>query len=144
MSYGVSVAGIVSWRVVVDEGWAILLVADWRSRTDGVAESCFSMIGVLDRVVSVEAQGADQPTNAWDLEVLDWHGRDSLGGLGANMTNSADPVALFPRRSSVALDRHVEVLTYRPRHVLRITNAGDSKRGVLALYVVSRFRDPGR
>lgn len=103
---------------------------DWLSAADGsvgaVAGATTTGVysGALLRAVFVPDGGGTQPTDNYDVEVLDEDGYDILAGQGANKSNAA-AVTVVASLGAVANDKIK----------LSITNAGDSKGGVVYLYI---------
>lgn len=103
---------------------------DWLSAADGSvgavagATSTKAYNGALLRAVFVPDSGGTQPTDNYDVEVLDEDGYDVLAGQGANLSNAAT-TTVVASLGAIANDKAK----------LSITNAGDSKGGVVYLYI---------
>lgn len=69
----------------------------WTSHTDGsVAGIARSVpMGVIKQIKVVPNTGATQPTNLFDLTILDSDGFDILSGRGADLVNTGPTVLQF-------------------------------------------------
>lgn len=81
--------------------------------------------GALERLVTVPGAAAEQPTNAYDLTLLDEDSADVLVGAGANRNNAATEQVLGSSLGVVANDKLA----------LNVTNAGDAKTGTVHVYL---------
>lgn len=101
---------------------------DWLSSALGAADATTTLAydGLLERVVFIPDSGGTQPTNLYDVVLNDPNGIDVLNGQGANLSNVAASVVLA---SSGLMAVAGEKLT------LGVTNAGDSKGGMVIVYL---------
>lgn len=81
--------------------------------------------GALERLVTVPGTAGDQPTNAYDLTLLDEDSTDVLMGAGADRSNAATEQVLGSLLGVVAND----TLT------LNVAAAGDAKTGTVYVYL---------
>lgn len=82
------------------------------------------VVGLVRRFVAEPGTSGDQPTDAFDVTIKDSHGIDVLGGGGANIANAAASDTEISTPVAVA-----STLT------CAVTNAGDTKKATLTLYV---------
>lgn len=91
--------------------------------------------GLLLRVVFIPGTGGVQPSDAYDMVMLDSNGFDILAGLGANLsqTNTTSKVpgnamtdGTTVSTAPIALNDILE---------LQVSNAGNAKQGTVVLYV---------
>lgn len=96
----------------------------WTSDSNGdVNDTAFGHQGYLERVTFVPSSTA-QPSDLYDLSLLDSDGVDILDGAGSNLSNSVS--------SSFVSDPPMPVLgAIYPT----ISNAGDTKSGTLVLCI---------
>lgn len=101
---------------------------DWTSTSGGAArKETRELYGVVDRAVFVP-HGTDVPTNNYDVTLSDAHGVDVLEGGAANRSST-----VVQEVAPSSLNRAVAgPLT------LRVTNAGNAKRGSVYLYLTKR------
>lgn len=103
---------------------------DWLSAADGSVGSVTGRVttntynGAVLRAVFVPDAAATQPSDNYDVVINDADGYDILAGQGANKSNAA-AVTVVASMGAVAND----TLT------LGVTNAGDSKGGIVYLYI---------
>lgn len=123
--------GTCSTSVVYSEGWAILTWT-WTSSDAGnvVNNDVIAPAGEVMAVVT--DPGSTAPTDNWDLTIVDSGSRDVCGGLCANRdTSNTETVIPYQTRGTsdtVAQVAH-GVLT------LNVSNAGDSKTGMVRMYL---------
>lgn len=105
----------------------------WTSSAAGAVQEILSPLlsGELLRVVFVPGAGGVQPTDLYDVTLLDEDGVDVLAGLGANRSNVTKQ-QLVPltgdgttTNQRVVLDGTLD---------LRVAAAGNAKQGTLTLY----------
>jgi len=86
--------------------------------------------GQLKRAVFIPGAGGDQPTNLYDVRILDSDGLDILAGVGADLSNAAT-VEAFEGSATKNLNHMFShtLLT------LEVRNAGDTKKGTVVLYM---------
>lgn len=92
---------------------------------DADAETTAAFSGVIERLVTEPGSGGAQPTDDYDVVVLDEDELDVLMGAGADRSNAAAEQVLASSLGCVANDR----LT------LQVSNAGNAKSGVVTLYL---------
>ena len=103
---------------------------DWLSAADGSVGTVAGRItteiynGAVLRAVFVPDAAGTQPSDNYDVAINDADGYDILAGQGANKSNAA-AVTVVASMGAVANDK----LT------LAVTNAGDSKGGIVYLYI---------
>lgn len=96
----------------------------WLSHTDGSASLVTPHQFHGEVLALVTDPGATAPTDNYDITITDADGYDVLQGAGANR-DTANTETAVPPAKSIAFG----ALT------LNITNAGDSKVGVVTLYI---------
>lgn len=101
---------------------------DWLSTDLGVVTSTTTarFDGELIAAVFDPDAAATQPTNAYDVTILDEDSTDVLNALGADLSNAATVVKKHTDGLGAVSD---SVLT------LTIANAGDAKGGIVYLYI---------
>jgi hypothetical protein len=102
---------------------------DWLSTDTGVVSSATlqQYTGAIVKVIFKSDTGGTQPTDAYDVTILDSDGFDVLNGEGANV-NRAAPVI------KTNLDQSMFVMG--TTLTLTIAAAGDAKGGEVYLYIV--------
>lgn len=102
---------------------------DWLSTDGGVVSSATlqQYTGAIVKVIFKSDSGGTQPTDAYDVTILDGDGFDVLNGEGANI-NRAAPVI------KTNLDQSMFVMG--TTLTLTIAAAGDAKGGEVYLYIV--------
>ena len=98
----------------------------WVSASDGTVSLTFTLPGGELLHMVTDPDGSAAPTDNYDIEILDPLSVDILGGNGANR-DTANNEAAAPAISR----RYCEAGTY----TLSVTNAGDTKGGVITLDV---------
>lgn len=108
---------------------------DWTSHTDGTVSGIATkaLNGQLQRVVFVSDSGGTQPTDLYDVTLLDEDGADVLGGVGANVDRTA--VKNFAPICETGTNGEVLAPLICGTLTLTIANAGDSKGGEVILYL---------
>ena len=104
---------------------------EWSFTTDGAGDATEETVliwGQVKRVVT-NPDGTDTPTAAWGLTIEDEDGVDILCGNGANRDadGSGGSEQTFPCPVNLAV---ASKLTFK------VTNGGDTKKGVVKLYIV--------
>ena len=119
--------------VTIDEAnakdWPISKITfTWLSSDGGAADgvTTFAYTGKLVRVVQIPDAAGTQPTDQYDMTILDTDSADVLAGLGANISNAAITQTVTP----VTLGCVVE-----SKLTLGVTNAGDAKGGKTIVYI---------
>jgi hypothetical protein len=100
----------------------------WLSSAGGAADGATTAVltGELVRAVQIPDSGGTQPSDAYDVTVLDSDGADVLSGLGANISQSG----ITTKTTIDGLGAVVaSALT------LHVTNAGNAKGGKTILYL---------
>lgn len=105
----------------------------WTSDAAGAVSGINSpqVSGEIVRVVFTPGAGGVQPTNLYDIVLLDSDGFDVLATLGANLSNTvASQVTPLTgdgttTNQRIAVDGVLE---------LQVSNAGDSKQGTVTVY----------
>lgn len=119
----------------------------WVSHTDGTVSGTKTrkLSGIIERVVFVPGTAGVQPTDLYDLTLLDEQGADVLSGQGANLSN----VNKFAVAPGVPLKDGTTV-SVKPTAVddeleLQIAAAGSAKEGAVYLYINRNYldRQPG-
>lgn len=102
---------------------------DWLSTDAGAVSSSTlqQYTGAIVKVVFKSDAGGTQPTDAYDVTILDSDGFDVLNGEGANI-NRAAPV--------IKTNLDVSMFVMGTTLTLTIAAAGDAKGGEVYLYVV--------
>jgi hypothetical protein len=125
------VAGTVSTQIIsrYESGMKRLRLT-WTSDGSGDVNGTLSPVasGVILRVAFEPGAGGVQPTNLYDVTLIDSHGLDVLDGLGANLSNAAasEGVPMVGETSQpYAVDGPLE---------LRVANAGATKSGTVTVY----------
>lgn len=97
----------------------------WTSDGAGAVNGVLTkdLSGELLRVGFIPGGGGTQPTDLYDLVLLDADGVDVVAGAGANLSNSLKTQSLLAARG---VDGTLE---------LQITNAGAAKTGTVTLYL---------
>ena len=113
----------------------VRLTIAWTSAADGTVTQALDKkySGILERVVF--NPGATAPTASYDVTITDDQGYDVLAAQGADLsatvTTSVKPGIPFKDGTTTSIAPIVidDTLT------INITNAGDSKNGVIVLYI---------
>lgn len=110
------------------------LALDWTSSVGGAVQEIPSrtVSGEILRVVFVPGAGGVQPSDLYDVTLLDADGLDVLAATGANRSNANKSQACPLIGDGTTTDKPIAVdgpLT------LTIANAGDAKQGRVALYL---------
>lgn len=109
------------------------LVLAWTSSAGGAVQEIPSeaISGELLRVVFAPGAGGVQPTDNYDVTLLDEDGFDVLGALGANRSNATKQQLVPLTGDGTTTNQRVVVdgpLT------LTVANAGNAKQGTVTLY----------
>jgi len=122
---------------VLPQNGTIKIVLAWTSNSSGAVDQTTArfITGILDRVVFVPGGGGSQPTDAYDVTLLDPYGIDVLSGQGANLSN-----ALTTEKTPLMSGTDGTTTAVIPRVLsdqleLIIVNAGNAKSGTIVLYV---------
>lgn len=105
---------------------------DWTSAADGtVSGTSFGVkTGELIQMAHTPGTAGDQPTDAYDVTILDAGGADVLAGTGGNLSNTT-AAAVVPVISTY-FRRTLEAGNVE----LRVANAGNAKKGTITLLVL--------
>jgi hypothetical protein len=103
------------------------LVFSWTSDADGDAQIVTDGVydGKLIMTVFVPGEDGDQPSDEYDVALVDSVGIDLFGGQGANLSNTA---------LSVATEAQT-LVACGERLTLNVENAGDTKSGTVVVYI---------
>lgn len=110
------------------------ITMDWLSNASGAVSGTATKArsGQILRVVFQPDSGGTQPTDQYDVTLLDDDGMDVLAGVGANLSNAANsqvvPVVTDGNNGNmapVAFDGTLE---------LQVANAGNAKGGIVIIY----------
>jgi hypothetical protein len=113
------------------------LVLAWTSDGSGVVAYLYTptLWGVLGCVVFAPGAGDVQPTDAYDVQLLDEHGIDILAGQGANLSNSAASRVCPGVPCKDGTTTGVVPVMLGNRLQLVIGGAGVTKQGTIELYL---------
>jgi hypothetical protein len=107
---------------------------NWTSNSTGDAEDWVPINGVVDRVQTQPGVSA-APSANYDVAVNDRRGNDVLQGLLANRSATSEET-VRPYMDSADSSHHIEA--YIPHGSrLVISNAGDTKSGILLLHMLA-------
>jgi len=126
-----AVAGSIT-ATVTDAGAGLTKYSvAWLSNASGaVTENTFNVkAGELVQVEYVPDAGGTQPTDAYDMTLLNANGTDVLGGGGANLSNATRTQAV--PAVSTYFRRTLEAGALAPT----VSNAGNAKGGTIVLLV---------
>ena len=110
------------------------LTFSWTSSAGGSATQAFT--GINGRIVRVvtDPDGTDVPTTLYDITLVDDEGFDVLVTLGANrsatVTEAIAPGIILTNGASTSVVPQAIAGTL----TLNVTNAGNAKKGVVAVY----------
>lgn len=115
---------------ITEHSWAYIkkIEFDWESSAGGAADGTTTDIytGEIIRVVQVPDSGGTQPTDLYDVTVVDDDTLDIMYGLGANVSNAA------PSQKQMSDGLGCVVGSQLTLHV---TNAGATKGGKTIVYL---------
>ena len=105
---------------------------DWTSAAGGDAgmKSLSYYTGYVNSVWFVPDAGTTQPSDNYDVTLTDDDGNDVLTGFGADLTNAAT-VHIYPEHATLMQNAAI----VETRLMLNVTNAGDSKGGIVYVYI---------
>lgn len=97
----------------------------WTSDASGNVSANLTkeLSGNIQRVAFIPGSGGTQPTDLYDIVLLDSDGVDVLAAGGANLSNATKSQSIVDAR---AIDGTLE---------LQVSNAGNAKTGTVALYL---------
>lgn len=131
-----AVAGSIEVTTTYLGGGVTEYSVDWTSDASGdVTENTFAAKrGRLMRVIFVPDGGGTQPSDNYDVTLLDENGIDLLGGLGANRSNATKSHLPLPDATSGG---SAAGMSFIPAQSLTptVNNAGNAKGGVIKIYV---------
>lgn len=106
----------------------------WTSNASGaVSGNSFSVIlGEIKQVKFVPASGGTQPTDQYDVTLVDADGLDVLNGMGANLSNAAPALI-----TSLGVWTATPAASSPAVYDLVVANAGNAKSGTV--YVMVKF-----
>ena len=104
------------------------IVFDWTSSAGGAADATTTgyYTGRIVYAAQVPDSGGTQPTDAYDVTVVDGGGGDLLAGLGANLSNAANTYKSDANGLGAVVESQL---------TLAVTNAGNAKGGKTILYI---------
>lgn len=118
-------AGTVTRGQTFDDRFTFTWVSDGSGGVSGDVTTIRLMVGEIVRVEIIPNGGATQPSDLYDLTLLDTHGVDILGGAGANLSNSAATMVVHPD-IRIGSDETFQLV---------IANAGNAKGGTVKIWV---------
>ncbi len=106
----------------------------WTSNASGAVNGTLTgkLGGVISRVVFVPGATTAQPTDLYDVTLLDEHGMDVLAGKGANLSN-ATSTQICPLIGDGTTTNQPVVINGTLE--LQVTNAGNAKSGAVHIYL---------
>lgn len=109
------------------------IALDWTSSAGGAVSGIPStgISGLIERVVFVPGASGVQPTDAYDVTLLDEDGLDMLAGKGGNLSN-ANPTQICPLVGDGTTTDHPVAVD--GQLTLVVANAGAAKQGRVKLY----------
>jgi len=102
---------------------------DWTSSAGGAADgtTTHTFTGEILRVVQIPGTSGNQPTDLYDMTIVDGDSLDVLFGNGANISNAASSQVHWRTSSLAAIVN--STLT------IHVTNAGNAKSGSTIVYI---------
>ncbi len=101
----------------------------WAANASGAVSGDTTTItfvsGTIARVELIPDSGGTQPTDLYDLTLLDEHGIDILAGAGANLSNSTGALVARP---------DIPVISGEAFQLV-IANAGNAKGGTVKVWI---------
>lgn len=109
------------------------IALDWTSDAGGAVSGIPSthVSGVIERAVFVPGAAGVQPTDAYDVTLLDDDGLDVLAGRGANLSNANKSQSVPLVGDGTTTDTRVAI---DGQLNLVVANAGNAKQGRVKLY----------
>ncbi len=113
------------------------LVFAWTSSSGGAVSGTTTTVanGVVGRVSFVPGSGGSQPTDAYDVTLLDQDGLDVLAGRGANLSNAAASHVCPGVPITDGTSTGVVPVMLEGTLELQVANAGNAKSGTVTLYL---------
>jgi hypothetical protein len=112
-------------------------VSAWTSNSSGVASDTVNLVqcGELVGVQFVPGTSGSQPTDAYDVTVLDAYSFDVLMGQGANLSNSTvtKVCPTIPAKDGTTTSTGPQPVS--GTLTVSVTNAGNTKSGTIVLWV---------
>ena len=106
----------------------------WQSSSGGAVD--FTTPAIAGELIGIEFDpGATAPTANYDITLTDENGLDVMAGQGANLSATVTTMVKpgIPFKDGVTTS--VAPMIVHGTLVLAITNAGDTKNGVIVLYM---------
>ena len=112
----------------------------WTSDASGAVSGTLTgpLQGVIARVVFIPGTSGVQPTNAYDVTLLDGNGFDVLAGNGANLSNVTTTQVVPACSITDGVTPTVTPIYISDTLELQVANAGNAKSGTLVLYLEKR------
>lgn len=136
-SVGVFAAGTctVTEPPKVDKGHSVKITFSWTSDSNGdvsasAARTTYEYEGYIVRVVT-DPDDTDAPTDDYDIDIQDDDACDVLGAAGDNR-DTANVEQTAPLMGGTTYGR----VFFRGRLALVVSAAGDTKKGVVYVYVI--------
>lgn len=109
----------------------------WTSDADGNVSGARTarLNGTLVRVVFKPDGAPTQPTNAYDVTLLDERGVDLLAGEGGDLANNATTQLAPALPHTDGTTTHLAAPAVDDELELVIANAGNARRGTITLYL---------
>lgn len=109
----------------------------WTSTAGGAVSGNLTdyLSGVLARVAFVPNTSSTQPTNLYDITLLDENGIDVLAGQGADLSNATATAVIPGVPLKDGTTTSVGPAQIDDKLELRVANAGSAKTGTVVLYL---------
>jgi len=106
---------------------------DWTADSDGdcSGKSTATFSGCIKRVVIIP-DDTDTPTDQYDVVINDDDGIDVLAGAGADCPGGTNAATLH---LTPVTTKKVETLICNTKLTLQVSNAGDSKKGKVYVFI---------
>lgn len=103
---------------------------DWTCDAGGAVSSVGVVIrgGFIRQIQFVPDGGGTQPTNLYDVTLLDANSVDLLAGAGADLSNAASKITV--PTAPIFLDTLLNTMVYPT-----VANAGNAKGGIIYIWV---------
>tara|TARA_Y100000310_G_scaffold299414_1_gene334250 strand:+ start:356 stop:760 length:405 start_codon:yes stop_codon:yes gene_type:complete len=128
-------AGSISVSTTKDRAGVVRYAIDWLTDASGDVDTTTfdAMDGTIIQVEFTPDSGGTQPSNNYDLTILDEHGADVLNGEGSNLSNT-DAEHAVPLIGSGA---NINKRWYHHAGTLQpvVANGGNAKGGITYLYI---------
>lgn len=113
--------------------YSLAWVSDSLGAVSGTLTEVIS--GVIVKAVFIPDSGGTQPTNLYDVTLLDENGLDVLAGRGANLSNSASSATAPGLAVTDGTTTGIVPVPIDDQLELRVANGGNAKGGSVVLYV---------